>query len=110
MDLSTLLFSLILLSAGIWLVYNVSGEFKSKNRQAQSFADAPYRRPQVVRRNAQAARNSLERVSRPSASAMKIDAPQASTARLETLGAADQLQSLSASFVREKFERFQRDL
>lgn len=110
MDLSTLLFALILLSAGIWLIHTIGGDFKEKSRQGQRVADVSYRKPQVARRSTPSGRNSLERVSRASTSAPKIDAPKASTVGLEQLETADHLQSLNASFVREKFDRFQRDL
>jgi hypothetical protein len=110
MDVGTLLFALILLSAGIWLIYNVSGDFKEKGRQGQRFADVPYRKPHVANRSTPGACNSLERVSHTYPSAPKIDAQKASAVRLERLITADPLQSFSESFVREKFERFQREL
>lgn len=110
MDAGTLLFALILLSAGIWLIHSIGGDFKEKSRQGQRFADVSNRKPQVERRAAPVSPNGLEKASYTPVAAMKIEVPKTSTAGLEQLETADRVQGLNASFVREKFERFQREL
>jgi hypothetical protein len=118
MELSSLLFSLGLLSAGIWLIFTISGDFKEKQRQGQRLDGERSRRPPIARpaTNA-AARRAMTNAPRLS-TALPLEAPRAAAAATaaarasveQTKATADQFQHLNAAVLRETFERFSREL
>lgn len=112
MEFSSLVFALILFSAGVWLIFMISGDFKGKNKQAQHVPTParrnPPRSPHVANTPARAhAFNSPRQVQTPK----PAGAVNSSLVVVEqaTAGAADPLQSLSVGLIRETFERFTRE-
>jgi hypothetical protein len=108
MEISSLLFAFGLLSAGIWLIFTINGEFKEKQRREQGFPAAPNRNPQLARAPSSTAprRAALARTSESPTPAHPAKIPLAADERTT---AADKWQSLDAAFVYESFERFTRE-
>lgn len=105
MEISSLMFALGLLSAGIWLIFTINGEFKGKQRQEQRFSSpVPNRNQTLPRQTTPARRTVLPPTPAPPARAAKI-----ATVADERKGAADKWQSLDAAVVYEKFEKFTRE-
>lgn len=105
MEISSLMFALGLLSAGIWLIFTINGEFKGKQRREQRLPIAPHRNQPLARQTSTARRTAA--LSRPAA-------PPAPTAQIapavdEQKSVADKWQSLDASVVYEGFEKFTRE-
>jgi hypothetical protein len=117
MELSSLLFSLGLLSAGIWLIFTISGDFKEKQRQGQRLDGAHAKRQPIARPAANAAaRRAMTNAPRLS-TALPLEAPRAAAATAaarasveQTKATVDQFQHLNAAVLRETFERFSREL
>lgn len=100
MDLSSLVFALGLFSAGVLLIFMISGDFKEKKRQVQRIPDSVHRSPHAARH--------LPAVARQSSTPSRVNAVNASRTAAVKVEAVDQLQSLNAAVVRETFERFTR--
>jgi hypothetical protein len=100
MEVSSLVFALVLFSAGMLLIFLISGDFKEKKRQVQRIPDAPHRSPHGVPHASKGARQTS---TPPRVNAIKP--ATATAARVET---GDQFQGLSVALVRETFERFTR--
>ncbi|HEY0405371.1 MAG TPA: hypothetical protein VGC89_06570 [Pyrinomonadaceae bacterium] len=110
MELSSLLFSLGLLSAGIWLILTINGDFKEKQRQGQRLAAAPAKQQQLARPPAAATRRAMTNARRLS-TAPTVDSPRsAAPPTAEQAEATDQFQHLNAALVLETFERFRSEL
>jgi len=109
MDLNSLVFALGLFSAGVWLVFMISGDFKGKKKQVQRIPNAPRRSPQTGRNVATSAQrsaaNSARRPTTP-----QVNVVNNSPAAAERVVAADSLQNMNAAILRETFERFSREL
>ncbi len=111
MDLSSLVFALILFSAGVWLIFMISGDFKGKKKQAQQIPPPAHRiAPQPRRAANTAARAHAFGNTRQAQTPKPAVAVGSSLAVVEQASAAaDPLQSLSVGLVRETFERFTRE-
>jgi hypothetical protein len=113
MELSSLVFALGLFSAGVWLIFMISGDFKAKKRQVQQIPPGPRRGAQQPARRASIAgaqRSSTAVSTRQPSTPRHVEAVGNSLAAVEKAGAVDPLQGLSVAFVRETFERFTREL
>jgi hypothetical protein len=108
MEISSLMFALGLLSAGIWLIFMINGEFKGKQRHGQRFPPAPNRNQPLARQTSTARRTAtttaLARPDAPPAPAVKI-----ASVPDEQKRTTDKWQSLDASVVYERFEKFTRE-
>ncbi|HEX7997619.1 MAG TPA: hypothetical protein VF528_04305 [Pyrinomonadaceae bacterium] len=101
MEVSSLVFALVLFSAGVLLIFLISGDFKGKKVQVQRIPDAPQRSPHVAPRVSKGTRQT----STPPPRLNAVKPAPATAARVET---ADQFQGLNVALVRETFERFTR--
>lgn len=109
MELSSLLFSVGLFSAGIWLIFTISGDFKEKRRQGQRTASVrpphPARRVSSSRAPGITATSALRISTTP-----PVDAPRAQPNEVDKQTSTDPFERLTAAFLRETFEKFRRDL
>ncbi|MDX6696414.1 MAG: hypothetical protein QOF02_4017 [Blastocatellia bacterium] len=116
MELSSILFAFCLLSAGIWLIFTINGDFKEKQRQGQRLAaSAPVKRLPAARPAAATARAATGRAmtnARQLSPAPTVESPRAAVApaKVEQAGAIDPFQLLNTAVMRETFERFTREL
>jgi len=110
MELSALLFSFILLTAGLWLVFMISGDFKKRSRQEPSVPDAARRIPHAARHVPSGASPRVAGSRQQSSTPPRAESPNASTADIEQALPVDRLQGLNVRVVRETFERFTREL
>jgi hypothetical protein len=100
MDLSSLVFALGLFSAGVLLIFMISGDFKEKKRQVQRIPDSVHRSPHAT--------HNVPAVARQPSTPSRVNTGDATRTMAVTVETADQLQSLNVAVVRETFERFTR--
>jgi hypothetical protein len=100
MDVSSLVFALGLFSAGVLLIFMISGDFKEKKRQVQKI-------PESVQRSPHAA-HSVRAIARQASTPPRVNSVNTATAAAVNVEAVDQLQGLNVAVVRETFERFTR--
>jgi hypothetical protein len=111
MEFSSLVFALVLFSAGVWLIFMISGDFKGRKGQVQQIPPAPHRNPQRPRpAPITGARPHAFNSTRQTPTPQHVGAVGNALVVVEQAVAADPLQSLSVGMVRETFERFTREL
>lgn len=110
MEISSLLFSLGLFSAGIWLIFTINGDFKEKRRQGQRTAGVPRPTPHLARHAARNAQGRAIGNARQLSASKPVSAPRATPNDVEKRGVTDQFEGLNAAFLRETFEKFKREL
>lgn len=110
MDSGSLVFSLGLFLAGIWLVLVIRSSFKTKKEKAQRISHSHYRRHQA--RHISSTPN-MTTTAADAAKSMRQTSTTTSVESLETARAgvnasqtAEQLQYLNLSSLRETFEKF----
>lgn len=110
MELSALLFSCILLTAGLWLIFMISSDFKKKRGQGQSVPDAARRISPAARHIPSGTSPRIAGSRQQSSTPPRVESPNASTADIGQALPVDRLQGLNVRVVRETFERFTREL
>ncbi len=100
MDFSSLVFALGLFSAGVLLIFMISGDFKEKKRQVQKIPNSVQRTPHAA--------NPVRAIARQPSTPSRVNSVSAATAAAVKVEAVDQFQGLSVAVLRETFERFTR--
>lgn len=109
METNSLLFSLGLLLAGVWLIFTINNDLKEKRRQVQRVLDTPRRNPQMAHRVSNGVWRETENNARHRPSPPPVEASKAATANSKKADVTDPWQTLNAAVVRETFERFTRN-
>ncbi|HEY0385532.1 MAG TPA: hypothetical protein VGC64_05950 [Pyrinomonadaceae bacterium] len=104
MEISSLMFALGLLSAGIWLIFTINGEFKGKQRREQRFPPTLHGNQPLARQTQTARRTALSRPAAPPVPAVKTE-PLADKQQ----SASDKWETLDAAVVYERFEKLTRE-
>lgn len=110
MDVSSLLFAFCLLFVGVWLIVSISGDYKEQRRHEQRIPDRPRRNLRAGHNDASRARTRVTSNARQPSTPAPVETLKTSSVGVEKVGTVDQLQHLNVAFLRETFERFQRDL
>lgn len=110
MELSAILFSLGLFSAGIWLIFTISGDFKEKRRRVQRIEGVPRPSTHLARHASRSAPERAVSGARQLSTVKPVVAPGVAANAVEKFGTVDPFEGMNAAFLRETFERFTREL